>query len=53
MSERERARHIRETRAVYNSVFPPADSVSEQRDKAPVSPTVSSANAYGSDGGLS
>ena len=35
-SERERARLIREARAIYNSIFPPADPVSEQ-DKAPVS----------------
>ena len=32
-SERERIRLIREARAIYNSVFPPADPVSEQRDK--------------------
>jgi hypothetical protein len=33
-SERERARLIREARAVYDSVFPPSDLVREQRDKA-------------------
>jgi hypothetical protein len=33
-SERERARLVREARAIYESVFPPADPVSEQRDKA-------------------
>ena len=33
--ERERARLIREARATYDSVFPPADPVSEQLDKAP------------------
>ncbi len=49
-SERERARLIREARAIYNSVFPPADPVSEQQNKAPVSHTVSGANAYRSDG---
>ena len=32
-SERERIRLIREARAIYDSVFPPADPVSEQRDK--------------------
>ena len=29
-SERERIRLIREARAIYDSVFPPADPVSEQ-----------------------
>ena len=29
-SERERARLIREARAIYDSVFPPSDSVREQ-----------------------
>ena len=33
-SERERARLIREARAIYDSVFPPSDPVREQRDKA-------------------
>ena len=45
-SERERARLIREARATYNSIFPPADPVSEQRDKAPESRTVSDTNRY-------
>ena len=50
-SERERDRLIREARAMYDSVFPPADPVSEQQDKA--SQTVSiDANAYRSDGSL-
>jgi hypothetical protein len=46
-SERERARLIREARATSNSIFPPADPVSERLDKAP-----GGANAHGSDGGL-
>jgi len=33
-SERERARLIQEARAIYDSIFPPADSVSEQQGKA-------------------
>jgi hypothetical protein len=33
-SERERARLIREARAIYDSIFPPADPLSEQQDKA-------------------
>ena len=32
-SERERARLIREARAIYDGIFPPADPVSEQQDK--------------------
>jgi hypothetical protein len=31
-AERERARLIRKARAIYDSIFPPADLVSEQRD---------------------
>jgi hypothetical protein len=34
-SERERARLIREARAIYDSIFPLADSVSEQQNKGP------------------
>ena len=49
-SERERIRLIRKARAIYDSVFPPADPVSEQQNRAPVSHTVSGANAYRSDG---
>ena len=48
-SERERARLIRVARAIYDSIFPPADPVSEQRDKAPISHAVSGANAQRSD----
>jgi hypothetical protein len=51
-SERERARLIRVARAIYDSIFPPADPVSEQRDKALVSYKVSGANAHRSDGVL-
>jgi hypothetical protein len=48
-SERDRARLIRAARAIYESVFPPADPVSEQQDKAPVSHPVSGANIHRSD----
>jgi hypothetical protein len=48
-SERERARLIREARAIYDSVFPPADPVGEKQNKAPVSHTVGGANAHRSD----
>jgi hypothetical protein len=51
-SERERTRLIREARAIYDSIFPPADPVSEHQDKAPASHTVSGANAYRGDGVL-
>jgi hypothetical protein len=51
-SERERARLIREARAIYDSLFPPADPVGEQQDKAPGGHTVSGANTHRSDGVL-
>jgi hypothetical protein len=47
-SERERIRLIREARANYESVFPPADPVSD----GPAAHTIG-ANAYRSDGLLS
>jgi hypothetical protein len=52
-SEHERARLIREARAIYDSIFPPSDTGGEQPDTARVSHAVSSANAYRSDGILS
>ena len=52
-SERERIRLIREARAIYDSVFPPADPVSEQRDKAPTTHTICGANAPCSEGTFS
>jgi hypothetical protein len=51
-SERERARLIRRARAIYDSVFPPADLVSERQNKVPVGHAVSSANAHRGDGTL-
>ena len=48
-SERERARLVREARAIYDSIFPPAEPVSEKLNRAPVSRPVSGANAYRSD----
>jgi hypothetical protein len=51
-SERERARLIRGARAMYDSIFPPADPVSRQPDKEPVSQTVSGADAHRSGGVL-
>jgi hypothetical protein len=49
-SARERARQIREARAIYDSIFPPTNPVIEQRDNAPASHAVSGTNAYRSDG---
>jgi hypothetical protein len=49
-SEHERARLIREARAIYDSIFPRADP--ERQDKAPINHSVSGANARRSDGGL-
>ena len=49
-SERERARLIREARAIYDSIFPPADPVGQRHDKAPINHTISGANAHRSDG---
>ena len=46
-SERERVRLIREARAIYDSIFP-----REQRDKAPISHMVGSANARRGDEAL-
>jgi hypothetical protein len=51
-SERERTRLIREARAIYDSIFPPADPISEQLEKTPIGHTVSGANAHRSDGVL-
>ena len=48
-SERERARLIREARAIYDSIFPPDDPI----NKAPISYSVGGANAYRRDGVLS
>ena len=52
-SERERARLIREARAIYDSVFPPSDPVREQRDKASASHMRIGADAHRGEGGLS
>jgi hypothetical protein len=52
-SERERVRLIREARAIYDSVFPPVDSVSGQRDKAPETQRAISANAQRGEGAFS
>jgi hypothetical protein len=51
-SERERARLIREARAIYDSIFPPADPVSEKQNNASVSHAVGGTNGYRCDGVL-
>jgi hypothetical protein len=51
-SERERARLIREARAIYDSIFPRADPASEKLNKGPVNHTLGRTNAYRSEGGL-
>jgi hypothetical protein len=51
-SERERARLIREARAIYDSIFPSADPAGEQQDKARVLHKGGGANAHRSDGAL-
>ena len=51
-SERERARLVREARAIYDSIFPSADPLRERQDKAPISRTVGGTKAHRGDGGL-
>ena len=48
-SERERIRLIRQARANYDSIFPPADPVNE----AQAADTICGADAQRNDGGLS
>jgi hypothetical protein len=49
--ERDRARLIREARAIYDSIFPPADQVEQSR--APAIHTINGADGHRSDGVLS
>jgi hypothetical protein len=51
-SERERADLIRKARAIYDSIFPPADSAGEKQNKGPVNHTLGGTNAYHSEGDL-
>jgi hypothetical protein len=48
----ERARLIREARAIYDSIFPPADPARERQDSAPLIHSVSDANAHRSGAGF-
>jgi len=52
-SELERIRLIRQARALYDSIFPPAGPASELRDKTSAADAISGGDAYRSDGGLS
>jgi hypothetical protein len=49
-AERERARLVREARAIYDGIFPPADPVIAQQDKAPGGHMAGGANTNRSDG---
>ncbi|HEY8335837.1 MAG TPA: hypothetical protein VIQ05_18760 [Tardiphaga sp.] len=45
-SECGRVRLTQEARAIYGRIFPPADAVSEARNRAPASHAVSGGNAH-------
>jgi hypothetical protein len=45
-SERERARLVREARAIYESIFPPAEPVREPQARVTISHSVGNANAH-------
>jgi hypothetical protein len=48
-SERERARLIREARAIYESIFPSADPLSTHQDSPTIGQGGSGANVHRSD----
>ena len=50
--ERERARLIRDVRAICDSIFPPVDSVNHKQSGTPVSHPVIGADADRGDGDL-
>ena len=52
-SERERIRLISEARAIYDSIFPPADPAGEQRNEAPATHRVGGVNAQRGEGASS
>jgi hypothetical protein len=51
-SERERARLVREARAIYDSIFPPADPPGTKQDEVQDGHLTISANASHGDGDL-
>jgi hypothetical protein len=50
--ERERDRLVREARAIYDNIFPPADPVNGKQNRAPVKHAVIGTNADRGDGVL-
>ena len=52
-SERERIRLIQEARAIYDSIFPSATSVTEQSERASTGHAINPVNAYHNNGGRS
>ena len=48
-AERERLRLIREARAMYDSVFPPSNSLSDQRDNTSIAHTANRPNVQHGD----
>ncbi|WP_312014202.1 hypothetical protein [Bradyrhizobium sp. CIR48] len=52
-SERERARLVREARAIYDSVFPPSEFACDQSDNACASHMRVGADIHRGDGGVS
>jgi hypothetical protein len=50
--ERERARLIREARAIYDSIFPSVDPVNHKQSEIPLSRAAIGADACRGDGGL-
>jgi hypothetical protein len=50
--ERERARLIRRARAIYDSIFPPADPLGERQNDATVGHTLGGVIAHRSEGTL-
>jgi hypothetical protein len=49
-SERERARLVREARAIYDGIFPSADPAGKRQDKALTVHAASGTNAHRGDG---
>ena len=51
-AERERARLVREARALYDSIFPSADPIAERQAKTSIGHAVGGAKAHRSDAGV-
>ncbi len=48
-AERERLRLIQEARAMYDSVFPPSNSINEQRERTPITRSAKGPNVRHGD----